>query len=338
MTRYWALAFTLIACGPKPHGRPDGGGGGGDGSVVTDPDAGSCGSQMQMIGVMNLGDPPDMLVVLDRSGSMSDPPVTVPPIFMSKWKIMRDGLGTVASMKDQNIRFGLLEFPSDDACAADATPEVAIGLGSHTAIATYFAGRSPGGSTPAHIALQSALQYYNSIPVNSAGRYVLFATDGVPNCGGGDPNTASDAETVAAVTALFNAGIKTYVLGFGTLGLNTGVLNDAAVAGGEARTGAKKFYEANSPADLTAALNAISGGVIVPSCSYQLQTPPPDPNNVTVEINNMPVPRSTMHTNGWDYYPDAMTITFFGTFCDQVKSGAISDVAFEYGCPGPVID
>lgn len=338
MMRYWALALGVIACGPKAHHGPDGGGGGDDAPVVQDPDAGDCGAQSQMIGVMNLGDPPDLLVVLDRSGSMADPPTTFPPIFTPKWQIMRDGLNSVAMMKDQNIRFGLLEFPSDDACAADATPEVPIGLGSHTAIASYFAGRSPGGSTPAHIALGSALQYYNSISVNMAGRYVLFATDGLPNCSGGDPNTASNAETVAAVTALFNAGIKTYVLGFGTFGLNTGVLNDAAVAGGEARAGTTKFYEANNPSELAAALNAISGGVIVPSCSYQLQSAPPDPMNVTVTVNGMPVPRSTMHTDGWDYYPDAMTITFFGSYCSQIKSGAISNVSFVYGCPGPVIN
>lgn len=327
----------LSACSPANRARGSGDDAPtiDDGSVVDD---GVCGAQEQMIGVVNLGDPPDLLVVLDRSGSMAEPPITIPPVFTSKWEIMHTSLDTVAMKKDANIRFGLLEFPSDDNCAATATPRVPIDLHNAPAIASYFAGRQPNGNTPAFVALASALDYFNSIPVNSAGRYVLFATDGLPNCLGGDPSADSSAATVQAVTDLFNAGIKSFVIGFGTFGLNTGVLNDAAVAGGEAKAGTTKFYEANSPQDLDAALNAIAGGIIVPTCSYMLMSAPPDPNNVTVTQNGMAVPRSTAHTNGWDYYPDAMTITFFGTYCSAITAGTVTDVNFVYGCPGPIID
>ena len=345
----WAV-LLLIACGPTAHKQPGGGDDGdddGSGSIDAgetyfdaagnDIDA-SCGAQMQQIGVVNLGDPPDLLIVLDRSGSMSDPPPVFPPVFDTKWNIMKNALNTIATMKDQNIKFGLLEFPSDQNCSADANPEVAIALGAHTPMATYFAGRSPGGNTPAHVALTSALSYYQTIPTNPAGRYVLFATDGVPNCLGGDPNVASDQATVQAVQALYNAGIPTYVLGFGTFGLPTGVLNDAAQAGGKPKPGVTKFYEATNQAELDQALMAIAGGIIVPSCSFQLQSAPPDPNNVTVTINGTPVPRSPSHGNGWDYSPNAMTITFFGTYCQQIMMGASNAVSFVSGCPGPIIN
>lgn len=342
------LALVLIACGPTPKGN--GGGGDDDGSGSSgidagetyfdasgmDPDA-SCGAQMQQIGVVNLGDPPDLLVVLDRSGSMTAAPPVFPPVFDTKWNIMKNALISITTQKDQSIKFGLLEFPSDENCAADATAEVPIALGAHTPFTTYFGSRSPGGNTPAHVALSSALSYYQSIPVNPAGRYVLFATDGLPNCLGGDPDTASDMATVAAVTALMNAGIPTYVLGFGTFGLNTGVLNDAAVAGGKAKSGTTKFYEANNANDLAMALQAIAGGIIVPSCTFQLASLPPDPDNVTVTINGVAVPRSPSHTNGWDYHPNAMTITFFGSYCSQIMMGSTTNVAFIYGCPGPIL-
>jgi hypothetical protein len=341
------LIAGLCACGPKAgHTIDSGTGSSGDDDAAPPvsmdapgPDA-SCGEQQQQIGVVNLGDPPDLLIVLDRSGSMRDVPITFPPVFTSKWDIMHTALDDISVAKDQAIKFGLLEFPSDDNCAADAIPEVPIQLGASSSIAGYFQNRMPDGNTPAYIALGSALAYFNSIPVNPAGRYVLFATDGLPNCGGvpPDPNTTSSPETVAAVTALAAAGIKTYVIGFGTFGLNTGVLDDAATAGGEARPGEPKFYEANNAADLTSALQTISGGIIVPTCTYQLQSAPPDPNNVTVTLNGVPVGRSTAHTTGWDYYPDAMTITFFGSTCSQIMSGAVSDVSFAYGCPGPIIN
>jgi hypothetical protein len=268
---------------------------------------------------------------------MTSPPTTFPPVFDSKWNIMKSALNMVVSAKDQSIKFGVLEFASDDNCAVDANPEVAIQLGAKTATASYLAGRQPASNTPAHLGLQSALTYYQSIPVNPAGRYVLFATDGLPNCEGGDPNAASDASTVAAVTALYNAGIPTYVVGFGTFGLNTGVLDSAAIAGGKAKPGNPKFYEANNANDLNMALQAIAGGIIVPSCSFALQSAPPDPNLVTVKINGMAIPRDMAHQNGWDYHPDAMTITFFGSYCSQIMMGANTNVSFVYGCSGPIL-
>src|SRR4051794_26473617 len=147
MREWVAVTLFVVACGPTPHqmGADD------DGDPLTRDAQTStmwndaaidsqCGAQMQNIGVVNLGDPPDLLVVLDRSGSMTATPPSFPPVFDSKWNIMRSALNSIAVQKDQNIKFGLLEFPSDENCAADATAEVGIALGTHPQIATYFAG------------------------------------------------------------------------------------------------------------------------------------------------------------------------------------------------------
>ena len=333
------LVGAAAACGPKSHGGDDGGDDGSgtpDGGIPTFPDAPSCGEQTEPIEVENLGDPPDLLIVLDRSGSMADPIPSFPPDFTPKWQIMRNALNPVAAANDDNIRFGLLEFPEDNDCGVTAgAVKVPININQAPEIASYFASRNPNGNTPAQAGLQRALTHYQSIPVNTAGRYVLFATDGEPNCSSGDPA----AETVAAVTALANAGIKTFVIGFGGGFVDDSVLNDSAIAGQVPRPGGPPhYYAANNAAELDAALQAIAGGIVVPSCSYSLATLPPDPDNVTVTLDGMVVPRSTNHTNGWDYYPDAGTITFFGTYCDQIQAGAVGEVSFSYGCPGPVID
>jgi hypothetical protein len=50
------------------------------------------------------------------------------------------------------------------------------------------------------------------------------------------------------------------------------------------------------------------------------------------------VPRSPSHGDGWDYSPNAMTITFFGSYCTSITMGAMTNVSFVYGCPGPVIN
>lgn len=343
------MLFAL-ACGPTSGGDLDASGGGdgggandgggnGDGGGGGGSDGGGCGAQTEEIGLVNLGDPPDLLIVLDRSGSMAGPIPTFPPNFTAKWSIMRTALESTVMAKQNNIRFGLLEFPSDDICAADAVAEVPVGLGSFAAVQNYFQNRSPNGNTPAHLALQAALAYYQGIPANPAGQYVLFATDGLPNCDGGVPENDSSTATVAAVNALANAGFKTYVLGFGSfLGLDDSVLNDAALAGQVPRPGGPPhYYNAGNASELSAVLDQIAGGIIVPSCSFQLDSPPPEPENVTVTINGVPVPRSPSHADGWDYHPDPMTITFFGSYCTQIETNPLTEVSFAYGCPGPVV-
>lgn len=346
MTRSPVWLFVLLAaCGPSTthNGDDDGDDQSGvpDGAPRPDgtpgPDsATNCGAQTEPIAVENLGDPPDLLIVLDRSGSMDSPIPQFPPDFTTKWTIMKNALNALAAAKEDNIRFGVLEFPTDDDCAVDGTAvKVPVDIHQAQEIASYFGSRSPGGNTPAQLGLQQALAHYGTIPVNPAGQYVLFATDGEPNCSAGDPA----AETVAAVTGLASAGIKTFVLGFGGGFVDDSVLNDSALAGLVPRAGGPPhYYAANNAAELEAVLDTIAGGIIVPSCSFALASAPPDPDNVTVTLGGNVVPRSTQHTNGWDYWPDSMTITFFGTYCDMIESGAVAEVSFTYGCPGPVVD
>jgi hypothetical protein len=352
-----ASLLVVVGCGPSELDPP----GDYDGSVVDQIDASdgerdakvvdafvpypdaTCGAQTEEIELINLGDPPDLLIVLDRSGSMLLPPnFPFPGDPDTKWTIMTNALTAVTGAMDGNIRFGMSVFPSDNACAVDSTPVVAIDIDQGADIAAWMSGHSPDGNTPAHWGLEAALDIYAGIPINDAGRYVLFATDGVPNCGGDPPTdeVETKTETVAAVTALANAGIKTYVLGFGAgLTLDAQLLNDAAQAGEVPLAGGPPYYYGAEDSDaLEAVLIAIAGGIIVPSCSYELVDPPPDPDAVMVIIDGVVVPRSTNHTNGWDYHPDANTITFFGSYCTSIEAGDVINVEFIYGCPGPVVD
>ena len=354
------LALLLVACGPTAtddgngNGNGNGtqdaagvnpdGGAGADGQVGADagpgPDAETCGAQTEPIEIINLGDPPDLLIVLDRSGSMIMAPGLF-PVGTSKWNIMKSSLDQALHAREANIRFGLTVFPTDNVCGVDPGARVPIALNNADAIMTYLDGTAPDGNTPAHIALEEALTYYQSVTPNPAGQYVLFATDGIPNCGGDPPemDTEAPTETVDAVTALATAGVHTFVLGFGGLfGLDSGVLNDSALAGLEpAPGGPPHFYQADDAASLQAALDTIAGGIIVPSCSFELTSLPPVPEDVAVYFDGVAVPRNPSHVNGWDYHPDASTITFFGTYCDQLTSGQVSAVDFIFGCPGPVV-
>ncbi len=350
------IVFTgafLTACGPTGSGdadasvsvidappgqQPDAAPGTPD-AYVPPPDA-ICGEQSEEIELINLGDPPDLLILLDRSGSMILPP-NFPSPGDSKWTIMTNVLADVTAQYDMNINFGLAVFPTDNDCGVSNTPAVSIGPDKGDAIATWMGSNSANGNTPSQYGLQAALDIYNSIPVNDAGRYVLFATDGAPNCGGDPPNVdiGSEAETVDGVEALAAAGIPTFVLGFGAfLGLPVDNLNDCGDAGGVPNpVGPDSFYHADNASELEDVLLDIAGGIIIPSCSFELAEPPPVPDDVTVTFDGDPVPRSPGHNDGWDY-SDANTITFYGSYCELLQNGGVADVSFIYGCPGPVVD
>jgi hypothetical protein len=234
-----------------------------------------------------------------------------------------------------NIQFGLSVFPTDNNCGVAPGAPVPIGTGTNGAVAGYMASIDAEGLTPSDLALENAADIYADRPVNPAGRYVLFATDGAPSC-------TSDAasSTLAAISALADQGISTFVLGFGDpLGLPTGILDEAALAGGVPRPGGPPhYYEATDPIELATAFDTIAGGIFIPSCSYELASRPPDPELVTVTLDGEEVPRDLAQTVGWDYYPDEDTITFFGAHCDQIEGGEAREAHFVYGCPGPIVD
>ena len=300
-----------------------------------------------MTPVMNeiIGDPPDMLIILDISGSMCEPVNGIGG--MTKMAIMKTALETLVSTFDARINFGLMKFPGDRNCG---TGVIANPIMDHnaSAITTTLeaipSGMFPcslqaGGNTPTFLAMAAAQSYFASIPVNPVGRYALLATDGLPNCGAmqSDGSTApTDDQTVAAVQALHTAGVQTFVLGFGSGFAGAGgaaTLNRMAVAGG---TGTP--YNARSATELTTALNAIAAGIVPASCTIQLEGTARNPLLFQVRFDGGPlIPRDQSHSSGWDYDTGTNTITFYGSECSTVESGTIVSIDVDYGCPGPLI-
>jgi hypothetical protein len=293
-----------------------------------------------------VGDPPDMLLTVDISGSMCSPLVdSLPPSMISKLSIMRDALDGLVGAYEARINFGLMLFPSDDMCAP-GTVENEIAPRNAAPIRGTLAGLSVGifdcplahpGATPTHTTLDAAGSYLASVPENPIGRYVLLATDGLPNCGpelpdGGTEETVD--ETVAAIEALRAAGIQTYVLGFGAdLSGGTDALNRMAAAGG---TGTP--YSARSATELERALDTIAAEVVPPSCTVELDGPERDPRLFQVRFDGGPlIPRDESRARGWDYDPSTNTITFYGPECDRVRSGDVGSIDVDFGCPGPLI-
>jgi von Willebrand factor type A domain. len=279
--------------------------------------------------------PVDLLLVLDRSGSMTSDIATdtdcsgrnPPANCTARWPTMTASLTQVLAVSPAGVQWGLKFFtsPRGQTCTVNAGADVAVGPSTAAQIQTAIAGTSPGNQTPTTAAINAAVAYFKTVNDGLA-HYILLATDGQPNC---DPGTSSSvtttsvANTVAAIKAAFDAGIKTYVIG---LGPSTGNLDNFAAAGG---TGT--YFLATSPDALTAALSSIV--VAVASCAFTMPAAPPDPSNLGVyldKVNKVPLDTS----DGYSLSADNLTVTFNGSYCDGLKNGTYQVVQVFFGCPG----
>jgi hypothetical protein len=309
-------------------------------ATTPSPDGSNCG--LQQYGLANV--PPDMLIVLDRSGSMNqdaagkmcDPTTGC----MQKWPQMSAGIDQVVMSTQGSIRWGLKYFPDDEAdmsCNVAGPPAVMVApmnyTGIHGNLSMTLA--NPGGRTPTAAAVMSGATYLRGVNDPNP-KYILLATDGEPNCGGGNGGNSDRAGAVAAVRASAMAGIPVYVVGIGNVAASVTTLNMMAAAGGRPKMGGtEQYYPVSNTAELVTALTTIS--MQIASCSFGLAMVPPVPTNVGVYADGQRINQDPTHQNGWDYGAGMRSIELFGATCDNVKNMTTKNVQAIFGCPGQVV-
>ncbi len=258
---------------------------------------------------------------------------------------------------------------------------VGVGPGDSTVpqIVDAFTTYAPAGGTPTADALKLAREYLTT----GAGKslegtsYVLLATDGGPNCnadlacdkdsctinlentmaetgcGGSccdpmiDPNGAinclDEDRTVDEVTALADAGIKTFVVGIPGSQFFAGTLDKLAEAGGEPNPDAPPSYfrvtSSSGAEGLTEVLTRITEGLIT-SCRLQLTSTPDSPNYeglLNVVIDGTEIPQ--MGADGWDVDRSTSppTVVLKGATCEAMETRGAEQVTITYGCPTVIV-
>lgn len=278
---------------------------------------------------------PDMLIVLDRSGSMNPEGNDDDS---DRWGGSRDAVVSVTDMFDDRVRFGLMTFPEFTGNGGGGRPNMAtqcapgtvnvqIGSDQGPAIASALADMNANGRTPTAPSLEAALSVIGD--AQAAGpdeaqhaKYVLLVTDGDPNCSGqdtggmGEPDPLARQQTIDAISALTAAGVQTFVVGYQTAGSDFAAQLDLMAAAGG--TGETMHRSVESGDDLAQTFSDIAGGVV--SCSFKLDDAVKDPSYVLVSVDG--VPRSlNQAADGWTLAADMQTVTLTGAACDAVKAG-----------------
>lgn len=283
--------------------------------------------------------PTEILLVLDRSASMQDPPGggTEP-----KWDLTIPAVIGVVNATNAGISWGLKLYPESqdtEACAPETivpTIHVPVAIDNAKVVVDAINATSPeGDGTPTGDAIKFATAHLTErLAVNNNQKFILLATDGDPSC----PSDDASGYAVDAISAALAAGFPTFVVGVDTTKTSSiKRLNAMAQAGGRARTVAEgseepTFYLASTQNELETALSSITTAVA--SCVFDLEPPPPVPDNIAVDFNGTRAERDAAHANGWDYTKSDFTqLEIFGAYCDTIKNAGQNQVKISYGCP-----
>ena len=221
---------------------------------------------------------PNLYILLDRSGSMDDPA----PSGRTRWQEAVGGIAQLAQRFDRlerdhgaeiNMSISVFSNPDENPVfrnGSEGCPDEDTDTGikelvsiAHSDTDEFrfsdaFGGAdapTPNGGTPTARALRNMtddiLRIEGDLQHNVRSKRLILVTDGEPSC----QDTSEDVERELE-RLRDDAGIETFIVGFGFDNQN---LNDWAQAGGTAREGDTKYYQADSAQELVGAVNLMLG-------------------------------------------------------------------------------
>jgi von Willebrand factor type A domain len=313
--------------------------------------------------------PANILVVLDRSGSMNCnlPPITesaaceknpvqADPTQPTKWAVVKKALKDAVAALPPTASVGISYFNTDDECGANSAPSVGVKVLSPAQIdalgTNLDVAKAPQGGTPIVGATVLAFKHLHQQSQVSGNKFVLLITDGAETC---DADKIGQLATEIPKATTVN--IRTFVIGAPGSEPARGMLSEMAFLGGTAQSSACQHGGLNAAtgdchfdmttskdfgADLAVALKRISGSL---TCSFDLpvsQSGPIDLTRVNVRFTKgsgtgLDIPQDTSGpcqagAQGWQYSSDKTGILLCGNICDEVRNDATGRIDIVLGC------
>jgi hypothetical protein len=154
---------------------------------------------------------------------------------------------------------------------------------------------------------------------------------------GAQGSCLDDTETKARVKALADAGIDTFVVGIpGSESYSTALDGFAQVSGRANPMAPPSYYAVTASGmglgGLTTTLSSITS-TLVKSCRLQLDSAPPDPDQLNVQVDGKIIPQQG--ADGWalDTSTTPQTIELKGQTCANIERDGAQNVTVLYGCP-----
>ncbi len=297
----------------------------------------------------------NLLVVFDRSGSMSDLWGAVP-----RHQAATDALVAAITPTQDLLTVGAIFFPSVQDLTlcnpvdpfawipgGDASCLNAIGVSCFVSDITspdqinfregpafinelqtgIYSVLTGAGMTPLELAVTEADAAISSGTFDGAVAVVIM-TDGEPTCGDFAPNID------AIVSRWLSSGIKTYVVGLPGSAPAEGLLTQIAVTGGTDR-----FIVPDDPAALQAELASIAGETVkvgLSSCEINFQQEQDaDIEKLHLVVTEQGVLKDVpkqLTGGGWSVNADGTVATLEGTLCEDAMNGRFESVRFDFGC------
>jgi len=272
---------------------------------------------------------PTVVLLIDQSSSMNEDFGDD-----SRWDAVRDALiepGAVIDSLQDRVRFGLALYSSRNGFSGGECPlltEVAPAVDNLAAIDEVYSDADPIDETPTGDSLVAVTADLVALDVDGP-KVIVLATDGEPDtCEVPNPQQGQQ-QSIDAVTAAFEAGIRTFVISVGNE-VGEDHLQDLANAGVGWEDGDPQA-EYYVPADQDAMIAAFSGIIDgVRDCILTLDTAilPGQADRGTVTVNGDAIPFDD--PDGWRVN-SSTEIELTGAACDLIQGGDV-DVVVEFTC------